>query len=76
MIVSPWLQLDLLLYICKYQQRVHRCLPQEGELELEAQQAKHSDVEPQSSTAEVAAHSETLRDTAPVLEGIKVTYSQ
>lgn len=39
---------------------------QEGELELEAEPAK----------ADMTAHSETLRDTAPVLEGIKVSVSK
>lgn len=41
-------------------------LPQEGELELEAEPAK----------ASVAAQSEVLRDPAPVIEGIKVTNMQ
>ncbi|XP_056269635.1 mitochondrial proton/calcium exchanger protein-like isoform X1 [Pseudoliparis swirei] len=37
----------------------------EGELELEAESVK----------ADMAAHSETLRDTAPVIEGLKVRAS-
>ncbi|XP_055361933.1 mitochondrial proton/calcium exchanger protein isoform X2 [Betta splendens] len=40
----------------------------EGEFELEAERAKQSEAEPVLSKAEMA---ETLRDTAPVLEGIK-----
>ncbi|KAG7235243.1 hypothetical protein INR49_002889 [Caranx melampygus] len=40
----------------------------EGELELEAERAKHSEA---MSKADKAAHAETLRDTAPVIEGIK-----
>ncbi|XP_071353881.1 mitochondrial proton/calcium exchanger protein isoform X2 [Trachinotus anak] len=40
----------------------------EGELELEAERAKHSEA---MSMADKAAHSETLRDAAPVIEGIK-----
>ncbi|XP_023252150.1 mitochondrial proton/calcium exchanger protein isoform X2 [Seriola lalandi dorsalis] len=40
----------------------------EGELELEAERAKHNEA---ISMADKAAHSETLRDTAPVIEGIK-----
>ncbi|XP_067335279.1 mitochondrial proton/calcium exchanger protein isoform X2 [Channa argus] len=43
----------------------------EGELELEVEQTKHSKTEPAVSKADVATHSETLRDTAPVIEGIK-----
>ncbi|XP_040916123.1 mitochondrial proton/calcium exchanger protein isoform X2 [Toxotes jaculatrix] len=43
----------------------------EGELELEAERAKRSETEPAVSKADAAAHSETLRDTAPVIEGIK-----
>lgn len=43
----------------------------EGELELEAERVKHSEAEPALSKVDVAAHSETLRDTAPVAEGIK-----
>ncbi|KAK2826739.1 hypothetical protein Q5P01_020953 [Channa striata] len=43
----------------------------EGELELEVEQAKHSETEPAMTKADVAAHSETLRDTAPVIEGVK-----
>uniref|UniRef100_A0A8D0A9B4 Mitochondrial proton/calcium exchanger protein n=1 Tax=Sander lucioperca TaxID=283035 RepID=A0A8D0A9B4_SANLU len=39
----------------------HHCPLQEGELEFEAEPVK----------ADVAAHSETLRDPAPVIEGIK-----
>ncbi|XP_022606713.1 mitochondrial proton/calcium exchanger protein isoform X3 [Seriola dumerili] len=40
----------------------------EGELELEAERAKHNEA---ISMADKSAHSETLRDTAPVIEGIK-----
>ncbi|XP_026156022.1 mitochondrial proton/calcium exchanger protein isoform X2 [Mastacembelus armatus] len=40
----------------------------EGELELEAERVKHTEAEPALSKA---AHSETLRDTAPVIEGVK-----
>ncbi|KAM7376369.1 hypothetical protein PAMP_006110 [Pampus punctatissimus] len=45
----------------------------EGELELEAERAKHSkaDAELALSKADKASHLETLRDTAPVIEGIK-----
>lgn len=45
----------------------------EGELELEAERVKHSqaDAEQALSKADKAAHSEKLRDTAPVIEGIK-----
>ncbi|XP_039992741.1 mitochondrial proton/calcium exchanger protein isoform X2 [Xiphias gladius] len=43
----------------------------EGELELEAERAKHSETKPAMSKSDMAAHSETLRDTAPVIEGIK-----
>ncbi|XP_026195375.1 mitochondrial proton/calcium exchanger protein isoform X3 [Anabas testudineus] len=43
----------------------------EGEMELEAEQAKGSEAESVLSKADMAAHSETLRDTAPVIEGIK-----
>ena len=50
----------------------HHCL-QGGELELETERAKHSETQPAASKADVASHSETLRDTAPVLEGVKVT---
>lgn len=48
---------------------------QEEELDLE-EQAKHSEAEALLSKAEVAAHLETLRDTAPVIEGIKVTLTK
>ncbi|XP_028250968.1 mitochondrial proton/calcium exchanger protein isoform X2 [Parambassis ranga] len=40
----------------------------EEELELEA---KHSELDPALAKANMAAHSETLRDTAPVIEGVK-----
>ncbi|KAM7403694.1 hypothetical protein PAMA_004232 [Pampus argenteus] len=45
----------------------------EGELELEAERVKNSkaDAELVLSKADKAAHLETLRDTAPVIEGIK-----
>lgn len=38
-------------------------------MELEA---KHSEMDPALAKASMAAHSETLRDTAPVIEGLKV----
>lgn len=40
-------------------------------VELEAK--RRVDAEHALSSVDVAIHSETLRDTAPVLEGIKVT---
>ncbi|XP_014850529.1 PREDICTED: LETM1 and EF-hand domain-containing protein 1, mitochondrial isoform X6 [Poecilia mexicana] len=43
----------------------------EDELELEVNGAKHSDAEPALLQATRAAQSETLRDTAPVIEGSK-----
>uniref|UniRef100_A0A7N6C2F8 Mitochondrial proton/calcium exchanger protein n=1 Tax=Anabas testudineus TaxID=64144 RepID=A0A7N6C2F8_ANATE len=43
----------------------------EKAMELEAEQAKGSEAESVLSKADMAAHSETLRDTAPVIEGIK-----
>lgn len=51
-----------LVVVWMLDQSPHRCLLQEGELELEAETAK----------PDMAVHSETLRDTAPVLEGVKV----
>lgn len=50
----------------------HHCLLKEGELELEAERTKHSHADAEPAKADLAAHSEILRDTAPVLEGIKV----
>uniref|UniRef100_A0A3P9NHG6 Mitochondrial proton/calcium exchanger protein n=1 Tax=Poecilia reticulata TaxID=8081 RepID=A0A3P9NHG6_POERE len=44
---------------------------QEDVLELEVDSAKHSDAEPALLQATRAAQSETLRDTAPVIEGSK-----
>ncbi|XP_056151522.1 mitochondrial proton/calcium exchanger protein isoform X2 [Lampris incognitus] len=45
----------------------------EGELEQDVERAKmaQGDEEPALSGVDVAVHSETLRDTAPVLEGVK-----
>lgn len=45
----------------------------ECQLEQEAERVKHSeaDAKPALSMADMAAHSETLKDTAPVIEGIK-----
>ncbi|KAI3367393.1 hypothetical protein L3Q82_026255 [Scortum barcoo] len=43
----------------------------EGELELEAERMKHSLAEAELAKADLAARSEILRDTAPVIEGIK-----
>ncbi|KAM4541583.1 mitochondrial proton/calcium exchanger protein isoform 1-T1 [Fundulus diaphanus] len=43
----------------------------DDELELEANGVKHSEAEPASLQANRSAHSETLRDTAPVIEGSK-----
>uniref|UniRef100_A0A3P9NHQ8 Mitochondrial proton/calcium exchanger protein n=1 Tax=Poecilia reticulata TaxID=8081 RepID=A0A3P9NHQ8_POERE len=47
----------------------------EDVLELEVDSAKHSDAEPALLQATRAAQSETLRDTAPVIEGSKVISS-
>ena len=57
-IIAPLLSLSLLYLISCL---ITVCL-QEGELEFEAELAK----------SDKAAHSETLRDAAPVIEGIKV----
>ncbi|XP_004554820.1 mitochondrial proton/calcium exchanger protein isoform X2 [Maylandia zebra] len=43
----------------------------EGEPELQAERMKRSEAEPASSKAEKAADSETLKDTAPIIEGLK-----
>ncbi|XP_044021788.1 mitochondrial proton/calcium exchanger protein isoform X3 [Siniperca chuatsi] len=43
----------------------------EGELELEAERVKSSHADAELAKADMAAHSEILRDTAPVIEGIK-----
>lgn len=48
------------------------CFLQEGEPELQAERMKRSEAEPASSKAEKAADSETLKDTAPIIEGLKV----
>lgn len=52
--------------MCFFFKFVSDCFLQEGELELEVSRVKMSE-------AGRAAHSETLRDTAPVIEAIKVT---
>uniref|UniRef100_A0AAX7UWT6 Mitochondrial proton/calcium exchanger protein n=1 Tax=Astatotilapia calliptera TaxID=8154 RepID=A0AAX7UWT6_ASTCA len=43
----------------------------DGEPELQAERMKRSEAEPASSKAEKAADSETLKDTAPIIEGLK-----
>uniref|UniRef100_A0A8C7X3K3 Mitochondrial proton/calcium exchanger protein n=1 Tax=Oryzias sinensis TaxID=183150 RepID=A0A8C7X3K3_9TELE len=43
----------------------------EGELELAASRARYSEAETASLKANGASHSETLRDTAPVVDGLK-----
>ncbi|XP_006785994.1 mitochondrial proton/calcium exchanger protein isoform X2 [Neolamprologus brichardi] len=43
----------------------------EGEPELQAERMKRSEAEPALSKAEKAADSETLKDTAPIIEGLK-----
>lgn len=50
-------------------------LQEEGELELAASRARYSEAETASLKANGASHSETLRDTAPVVDGLKVTSS-
>ncbi|XP_038584184.1 mitochondrial proton/calcium exchanger protein isoform X3 [Micropterus salmoides] len=45
--------------------------PCPSELELEAEKDKRSYADAEMAKAAMAAHSETLRDTAPVIEGIK-----
>uniref|UniRef100_A0A8C7X4K3 Mitochondrial proton/calcium exchanger protein n=1 Tax=Oryzias sinensis TaxID=183150 RepID=A0A8C7X4K3_9TELE len=44
---------------------------EEGELELAASRARYSEAETASLKANGASHSETLRDTAPVVDGLK-----
>lgn len=48
------------------------CFPQEGEPELQAERMMSSEADSASFKDDKAADSETLKDTAPIIEGLKV----